>query len=445
MNPDVTVCIPVYKAEAFVRAAIESVLSQTYDRFTLLISVDPSEDRSAEICREYIGDPRVAVVENPTRLGWVGNVNACLDLVATPFFAVCFHDDALEPIFLERLRAALAASPNAVAAFGALQRFGTMDEIARPGDVVGTPAFRAKACMNGIFPAYGLKNLMRSDPVLRGLRLASIGDEGFVADLPFALAYSLAGDFVAVPDLVYRKMHHTGSVTAGWREFDVERLAQNLILLRLHLIRVVQAAGLELKDRQELVQLILNKQGSQKPSTTKDMHHLADALDLLSPTLLIAELLDPNPEPIYQFADLIGQRAEHAKSRLKLARNFKRIGGLKAARSYAEQALRLDDQAIEVHCLLARLGLNDNEIANNAAEIERAHDHARMATELDKENPVAWLLLARAQAKLEDWAAVKHSSEMALALGLPDSERANKLLARAQHCLGSKGFLGFRW
>jgi hypothetical protein len=399
VTPDVTICIPVYKSEAIVGNAIESVLAQTYERFKLFISVDPSGDRSAEVCRRYASDPRVTVVENQTRLGWVGNVNACLDRVDTPFFAICFHDDALEPIYIERLKPALEAAPNAVAAFGAMQRWGTVERLVQPENVVGAPASRARACLDGCFPAYGLKNLLRSDPVREGLRLPEIGAQGFVADLPFALAFSLAGDFVSVPDVVYRKRHSTDSVTAGWKEFDTAEVTEAQNLLRLHLLRVIQAGGLGLAERQELVGMVLRPRGGDTRTTAEQLYHLADDLDALVPTLLIAELLGNDAVATGRFTDRVGQQAARARSSVRLAKNFLRLGEAHTARFYAEQALRLDSQSVAAHCLLARIFIDAENAATGGTNIEKARAHARKATELDPSNARAKRLLAEAERK----------------------------------------------
>ena len=433
MTTDITVCIPVYKAEAFVRDAIESVLAQTYDQFRLLISVDPAGDRSGEICREYETDPRVTVVENETRLGWVGNVNACLDRIDTPFFAFCFHDDAMEPIFLERLRAALIEAPNAVATFGAIQRIGTRDQIGQTVDVIGSPASRAAACIKGIFPAYGLKNLLRSGPVFQGLRLPSGSDEGYIADLPFALGYSLAGDFVAVPEIVYRKLHWADSVTTGWQKFDVERLARNETSLKLQMLRVIQGAQLDLKDRQHLVQLVLcPPRGYQMPSSSEDVLGLLESLEILSPTLLIAELLGSEPDSDCKFVDLNTQRAGHASNRVQLARNFKRASDVNTATHYTKQALRLDGESVAAHALMAQLTLTTPNLTKASPEFEQAHLHATKATELDHENPAAWVLLARVQIRLGRWSEAKASAEMALSLNPTNPGPARRLIARAE-------------
>lgn len=435
MMKDVTVYMPVYKAEHFVRTAIESVLAQSYKGFHLLISVDPSEDRSAEICSAFSHDPRVTVSINPVRLGWVGNVNACLDRLDTPFFAFCFHDDALEPAFLERLRGALDATPKAVAAFGAMQRFGTINQMVQPVDVVGTPLSRAVACMKGNFPCFSLKNLMRSAPVQQGLRLPITGDQGFAADLAFALGYSLAGDFLAVPEVLYRKSHRADSVTAGWKDIDVQQLAQENNLLRLGMIRIVQSAGLSMGDRQELVQMILAWPQKYHPPTTEDLNGLVDVADLLSPVFIIAALLDPDADLTKAFVIDQHQRTLAGARRLRLAEKFQNLGDMDAALHYAEQAVRLGADGLDAHILLARLALSRPEAQKTPALIERASFHAQRAVELNQASPVAWQLLARAQALSGNWLAVQQSAETALSLGISDPKHSESLLLRARNRL----------
>ena len=63
--PKVSIIMPVYNAEKYLGEAIESVLSQTYTEFELLLINDMSADNSKEICREYSKkDTRIIILEN---------------------------------------------------------------------------------------------------------------------------------------------------------------------------------------------------------------------------------------------------------------------------------------------------------------------------------------------------------------------------------------------
>ena len=60
----VSVLLPVYNGEAFVRDAIESVLEQDYDNFEFVIVDNASTDRTADIIADYSDDGRIRVIHN---------------------------------------------------------------------------------------------------------------------------------------------------------------------------------------------------------------------------------------------------------------------------------------------------------------------------------------------------------------------------------------------
>ena len=61
----VSIIMPVYNAEKYLREAIESVLRQTYTDFELLLIDDKSTDNSKQICREYAKtDRRIVLLQN---------------------------------------------------------------------------------------------------------------------------------------------------------------------------------------------------------------------------------------------------------------------------------------------------------------------------------------------------------------------------------------------
>src|SRR5690349_9865081 len=94
--PLITVIMPVYNSEAYVGAAIESILAQTLGDFELLAIDDGSSDRSAEIARGY-ADARVRPVANPANLGVVPTLNRGLELARGQFIARMDSDDRSLP------------------------------------------------------------------------------------------------------------------------------------------------------------------------------------------------------------------------------------------------------------------------------------------------------------------------------------------------------------
>lgn len=92
----ITVVMPVYNGRQYLRQAIESILSQAYRDFELLIIDDGSTDDSREICRSY-GDARIRLEENGRNLGLVATLNRGLDLAAGEYIARMDCDDVSLP------------------------------------------------------------------------------------------------------------------------------------------------------------------------------------------------------------------------------------------------------------------------------------------------------------------------------------------------------------
>ncbi|MCJ8281142.1 MAG: glycosyltransferase, partial [Rivularia sp. ALOHA_DT_140] len=62
----VSVIIPVYNAQQYVGATIESVLSQSYENLEILIIDDGSPDESVKVCQQF-KDPRIKIIRQANR------------------------------------------------------------------------------------------------------------------------------------------------------------------------------------------------------------------------------------------------------------------------------------------------------------------------------------------------------------------------------------------
>lgn len=75
-NSLVSVIMPVYNGEKYLREAIESILNQTYKNFEFIIVDDGSTDKSKEIIEEYAKkDKRIIFFQNKKNKGTFGNYN----------------------------------------------------------------------------------------------------------------------------------------------------------------------------------------------------------------------------------------------------------------------------------------------------------------------------------------------------------------------------------
>ncbi|NCB02884.1 MAG: glycosyltransferase, partial [Spirochaetia bacterium] len=78
--PKISIIVPIYNVEVFIHACIDSILSQTFTDFELILVDDGSPDRCGEIIDEYaIKDNRIKVIHKPNG-GLSDARNAGLDI-----------------------------------------------------------------------------------------------------------------------------------------------------------------------------------------------------------------------------------------------------------------------------------------------------------------------------------------------------------------------------
>ena len=96
----VTIIMPVYNAELYLKDAIESVLAQSYKNFIFMIINDGSTDQTEKIILEY-KDERIQYISNEENLGIVKTLNKGIALSYTKYIARMDADDICAP---ERLQ-----------------------------------------------------------------------------------------------------------------------------------------------------------------------------------------------------------------------------------------------------------------------------------------------------------------------------------------------------
>ncbi len=90
---NVSVIMPVYNSEKFLRGAINSVLAQDFQDFELILVDDGSKDNSGKICDEYAQiDSRVRVIHKKNG-GICSARNAGLDVAKGEYIGFCDNDD----------------------------------------------------------------------------------------------------------------------------------------------------------------------------------------------------------------------------------------------------------------------------------------------------------------------------------------------------------------
>lgn len=98
MSAQVTVIVPVYKVENYLRRCLDSLLKQDCPDLQILVVNDGSPDGCGDIIREYVEANRekMAGIEKKNG-GWGSAIQLGIRECRTPYFLVCDGDDTLEP------------------------------------------------------------------------------------------------------------------------------------------------------------------------------------------------------------------------------------------------------------------------------------------------------------------------------------------------------------
>lgn len=113
--PKVSIGMPVYNGEEFIREAIDSLLAQTFTDFELIISDNASTDATEAICNDYVSlDNRIRYYRNSYNLGAANNFNRVAQLATGEYFMFAAHDDLWVQNYLSASVALLERHPEAV-------------------------------------------------------------------------------------------------------------------------------------------------------------------------------------------------------------------------------------------------------------------------------------------------------------------------------------------
>lgn len=100
-GPLMSIVTPAYKTPpAFLRKMIDSIISQSYGNWELIIvNASPDDEDMRGVFNEY-ADPRIKVIETPENLGITGNTNLGIAHCAGDYVSFYDHDDTVEPYAL---------------------------------------------------------------------------------------------------------------------------------------------------------------------------------------------------------------------------------------------------------------------------------------------------------------------------------------------------------
>lgn len=217
-RPKVSIGMPVYNAQRFLREVIDSILAQTFTDFELIISDNGSTDETEAICLDYVRrDPRVQYQPNDrTNHGPGWNYNRTEALARGEYFRWAAADDLLAPTLLEKCVAALDGDSSAVMAWPKTRIINDKSEPVRVHDFDSTlntadarPEKRFKSLINVKHKEHGAFEIFS---LIRLSALRSFPRKGSYAraDSVVLARLSLFGRFLKVPEYLFLNRDHSG-------------------------------------------------------------------------------------------------------------------------------------------------------------------------------------------------------------------------------------------
>ena len=225
--PAISVILPVYNAEAYVREAVESILNQTFTDFECIIINDGSTDGSGAILRELAArDARIVLVEQSNE-GLVSALNKGLEMARADLIARMDADDVSMPERFALQHARMVQDPE-LAVLGSFMH--NMDKEGNISHLVESPITPKETarCMECGCSVHHATVMMRREAVLQagGYRKAFSHAE----DYDLWLRMIDPGCAIAsLPQPLYNRRWHGANVSSVYREVQ----GRNTILARL--------------------------------------------------------------------------------------------------------------------------------------------------------------------------------------------------------------------
>lgn len=270
--PLVSIGLPVFNGEKYIRQTVESLLTQDYPNFELIISDNASTDHTAGICLEYAAkDSRIRFTQNPENSGAKKNFTKTLELSTGKYFMWAAHDDLWDKTFIRKCAEMLEKNPSAVLCCSSLRFIDGNGAVVNKSyegydnpDLLNADIYeRVKviAGRKGWYTTYALFNYNVLKEAF--FRNVNIGND-YGVDAVLLMDLCLSGPFCKVPEVLFYYRQIKKSEQHRYNSMQVHN--KNIFLpytaLACNLIHIVIRSGLDQPVKQrlttELIQIFLS-------------------------------------------------------------------------------------------------------------------------------------------------------------------------------------------
>lgn len=219
-KPKVSIGLPVYNGERFIADSIQSILSQTFEDFELVISDNCSTDKTAEICQKFAGqDKRIRFYPSFKNHGAAWNYNRVFSLSKGQYFRWHAADDMMAPTLIEKSVAVLDQHPELVLVFTWVCDIDDSDNelgIKRSGIGSSLPLphqrFKGLSTIKPAFNCEEIFGLVRSKILAKTRLIAPYSD----SDRTLLAELGLYGPFKEIEEALFlHRLHEDGSVVVN--------------------------------------------------------------------------------------------------------------------------------------------------------------------------------------------------------------------------------------
>lgn len=222
----VTIGLPVFNSERYVRQSLDALLGQTFSDFDLIISDNASTDATGEICRSYAAaDNRIRYYRNSVNIGNPRNFNKIASMTTARYLKWSSSDDISAPTFLEQAVETMEQNPELILCYPKTFLIDADGKNPTPYEddlelLQDDPVERFLALLGRIRLAHQHLGLIRTELLRRTHLLGAYTG----SDITLLAEMALYGKFKELPErLFYRRFHET---SGSWKRRDPEHEAK---------------------------------------------------------------------------------------------------------------------------------------------------------------------------------------------------------------------------